>query len=381
MSAAVEDPSEFELTRPRVFIIARDQAHRRNLKALLTGHFDIKAFEDTHRAGEAIAENPPDVTVVDIERVWQNEVNWLTQNAARVDFRQQPLLLIGMKGDECKDMLQLFGATSRHMTWPISSLPLIATVSDLINQAVEASWEKLPEVERAPLKMTVEEYLSIATAIEKGEPISYSSANVSCAPQVDAVRCGAHHGILKTVQSHHNYTYVHSMRVATLLTLFGHGIGMEGNDLRILSTGGLLHDVGKLVTPLEILDKPGKLDEDEWPVMQNHVVRSGDLLGDVEDVTKGAVIIAEQHHEKLDGSGYPRGLKGAKLNDLARMSAIVDIFGALTDARSYKPAYPAEKAFAILESMENQLDQNMLAIFKDIFTSTQPAEGQNAATG
>ncbi len=71
------------------------------------------------------------------------------------------------------------------------------------------------------------------------------------------------------------------------------------------------------------------------------------------------------------GSGYPRGLKGGQLNDLARMSAIVDIFGALTDCRSYKPAFPAEKAFSILESMGAAIDQNMLSMFREIFSSKQ----------
>jgi len=164
------------------------------------------------------------------------------------------------------------------------------------------------------------------------------------------------------------------MRVATLLTLFGHGLGMKGDDLLILSTGGLIHDVGKLVTPEQILNKPGKLTEDEWPVMRDHVTRSTELLGASTDVTKGALIIASQHHEKIDGSGYPHGLKGKELNELARMSVIVDIFGALTDARSYKPSFPQEKAFGILESMQGQIDQDLLKVFRAIFVPGSDVE-------
>ena len=145
---------------------------------------------------------------------------------------------------------------------------------------------------------------------------------------------------------------------------------MSDDDLQTLATGGLLHDVGKLVTPPKILNKPGKLDETEWGVMRHHVVESADILERVPDATKGARIIAEQHHEKLDGTGYPKGLKGAELNDLARMSAIVDIFGALTDARSYKPAFTTNRAFSILEDMQSAIDQNLLTIFKEIFLSS-----------
>ena len=215
--------------------------------------------------------------------------------------------------------------------------------------------------------MTVRQYQGISDAIANGEPIDGNDAAESCRPLLEAVEEGKHHFLLKAVQSHHDYTYIHSMRVATLLTLFGHGLGMKGDDLLILSTGGLIHDVGKLATPEHILNKPGKLDEDEWPIMRDHVVRSTEILGASSDVTKGAMIIAGQHHEKIDGSGYPHGLKGGQLNELARMSAIVDIFGALTDRRSYKPAYTQDKAFEILESMNQQIDQEMLKVFRAIF--------------
>lgn len=219
----------------------------------------------------------------------------------------------------------------------------------------------------------------MANAIAEGEPVDCNAAAESCQPLADTVRAGNHHEILNAVRSHHDYTYVHSMRVATLLTLFGHGLGMTGEDLVILSTGGLIHDVGKLVTPYEILDKPDKLDDQEWPVMREHVVHSADILGKSDDVTKGSVIIAAQHHEKIDGSGYPHGLKGKEMNELARMSSIVDIFGALTDARSYKPAYPQEKAFNILESMTREIDQHLLSMFKDIFAPGSELEMQAQA--
>ncbi len=106
---------------------------------------------------------------------------------------------------------------------------------------------------------------------------------------------------------------------------------------------------------------------EEWPVMRDHVTRSCQLLDESADVTKGALIIARQHHEKIDGSGYPKGLKGSELNELARISVIVNIFGALTDARSYKPPFEQEKAFAIFEDMQSQIDQNLLKIFRAIF--------------
>jgi HD-GYP domain-containing protein (c-di-GMP phosphodiesterase class II) len=267
---------------------------------------------------------------------------------------------------------------AQFLYWPIEPKNLLDAVSKVIGRKAEESWHSMPEPIGKPLTLTVGEYQDIADAIAKGEPVDCHEAAESCKPLAEAVEAGNHHHILDAVRSHHDYTYVHSMRVATCLTLFGYGLGLKGDDLVTLSTGGLVHDVGKIVTPHEILVKPGKLTEAEWPTMRDHVVQSAEILGRSDDVTKGAMIIAGQHHEKIDGSGYPKGLKGAELNELARMSIIVDIFGALTDARSYKPPFPTEKAFAILEEMGDKIDQHMLKIFKAIFEPGSAMEREAA---
>ncbi|MBL6934866.1 MAG: HD domain-containing protein [Alphaproteobacteria bacterium] len=367
-----------EITLPRVFVVTQDINHARELEAALKRRFEISVFDSTGAAGDALAHAPPDAVVVDVDRGWKRGMNWLVNNPNEKTFKRLPFVFVGKEGEHFKDLKKLFGEESPCLFWPVERRALAGAISEHINRAAEKAWEELPEIQAKPLKLTVEEYQGISDAIEHGEPINYNSAAASCASLIDAVQQNAHHDLLKSVQCHHNYTYVHSMRVATLLTLFGHGIGMKADDMSILSTGGLLHDVGKLVTPEQILDKPGKLTDEEWPTMKNHVVKSGELLAGIDNLTKGSVIIAEQHHEKIDGSGYPLGLKNGELNELARMSAIVDIFGALTDARSYKPAFPAEKAFGILESMETAIDQNLLAMFKEIFVSTRSQEDGQA---
>lgn len=358
----------------RVFALTRDKKHGKELTGALAQHFDLSVFDDTQEAREAMATIKPDVVLAEADMLRTSHLDWLVRPSGSPAAKSPALIFISKKDEDLSDLLSVFGKTSRFLRWPISSRALIETISDQISQMAESTWDDLPEIERKPLKMTIEGYQVIAAHIEKGEPIDYDAAAASCAPLLEAINGKAHHAILKSVQSHHNYTYVHSMRVATLLTLFGYGIGIDGNDLLVLSTGGLLHDVGKLVTPSAILNKPGKLSDEEWLVMREHVVHSGVLLDNGNAMAKGVHIIAKQHHEKLDGTGYPNGLKGRELNELARMSAITDIFGALTDQRTYKPAFTAEKAFEILQSMGRAIDQNLLRIFRSIFTSTQPTQ-------
>ncbi len=156
------------------------------------------------------------------------------------------------------------------------------------------------------------------------------------------------------------------MRVATLLSLFGAAIGIKGEEHMTLTAGGLLHDVGKMVIPHEVLNKAGKLDEAEFVVMKSHVTHTLDYLEKTQTLPSGVIIIAGQHHEKLDGTGYPFGLKGAELNQLGRMASIIDVFSALTDRRVYKPPMEPEKAFSIMGNMQGHLDQTLLLVFKEM---------------
>jgi putative nucleotidyltransferase with HDIG domain len=183
-------------------------------------------------------------------------------------------------------------------------------------------------------------------------------------------------GILRGVKNHDNYTYVHSLRVATMLTLFGHAINLPMHEQKILATGGLLHDVGKMSIPHNVLNKPGKLTDEEFTVMKSHVTASVHQLEASGGIPKGIITIAGQHHEKLDGSGYPYGLEGSKLNELARMAAIVDIFSALTDRRVYKPPMLPEEALALMtDQMAKHIDIPLLDMFKERFLDALSAIG------
>jgi putative nucleotidyltransferase with HDIG domain len=173
--------------------------------------------------------------------------------------------------------------------------------------------------------------------------------------------------MLDSVRNHDNYTYGHSMRVATYLALFGFNLRLPKEEQVLLASGGLLHDVGKMSIRHEILSKSGRLTAAEFEVMKAHVTSSVTYLEGCRDLPKGIMTIAAQHHEKLDGTGYPLGLAGSQLNRLARMASIIDVFSALTDRRVYKVAMEPEAALNLMVGeMASHLDIKLLGLFREM---------------
>ncbi len=145
------------------------------------------------------------------------------------------------------------------------------------------------------------------------------------------------------------FTYRHSMGVTEAARRIGTAMGLDRERLQLVHRAALLHDLGKLRVPNSILDKPGKLDEREWLVMQEHSGLTEKILARVPQYRELATI-AGAHHEKLDGTGYPHRLVAKDLPLEARILAVADVYGALTEDRPYRAGFPVEKALAIMEA-------------------------------
>ncbi|MCG6200880.1 HD-GYP domain-containing protein [Psychromonas antarctica] len=139
------------------------------------------------------------------------------------------------------------------------------------------------------------------------------------------------------------YTFEHSVGFSVLMMVFAKSMGLSLTVIKQVGMGGLLHDIGKTLTPSHILNKPGKLTEQEFVVMKKHVVGSRIILEKSQGFSKIAMEIVAQHHEKFDGKGYPLGLKGEQISLYGQMAAIVDVYDALTADRCYhKGSEPSE---------------------------------------
>ena len=161
------------------------------------------------------------------------------------------------------------------------------------------------------------------------------------------------------------YLLEHSVAVSVLITIFAFYLKLEKEIVRKLAIGAFLHDVGKIKTPDKILNKPGKLTDDEFEIMKEHATHSINIIKTAPGISALSLEVARLHHEKLNGEGYPNGVKADKISKYGRMISICDIFDALTSSRCYKEGYPQVKGFSILRALakSNQLDANLVDTF------------------
>jgi putative two-component system response regulator len=164
--------------------------------------------------------------------------------------------------------------------------------------------------------------------------------------------------LAKTVEAKDEYTQGHVERVSKLAIALGKKMGLSEREMEALRYGGILHDIGKIGIPGDILNKPGPLNDGEWEVMKNHPVAGYNICLPLKKNLGAALEVIRHHHEKLDGSGYPDGIKNEEISTAARIMAVVDIYDALVTDRPYRKGMPLEKAVEILkqEASNQKLD-------------------------
>ncbi|WP_418791453.1 HD-GYP domain-containing protein [Phosphitispora sp. TUW77] len=169
---------------------------------------------------------------------------------------------------------------------------------------------------------------------------------------------------LSDIRSYDDYTFNHSVNVTVISTFIGMSLHYRKDRLKDLGMGVLLHDVGKTQIPLEIINKPGRLTEEEYEIVKKHTWYGFDTLRKCPGIKLTSAHVALQHHERLDGTGYPRNLKGKRIIEFARISAIADVYDAMTSDRCYRKSIPVhEVCHYLAEGSGVQFDQHILDRF------------------
>ena len=161
-----------------------------------------------------------------------------------------------------------------------------------------------------------------------------------------------------------NYTYLHSVAVCGLMIALGKQLGLSGRILKDAGVAGLMHDVGKALIPDDVLNKPGKLTDEEFVVIKGHPRKGWEILNISEGANEIALDVCLHHHERVDGKGYPEKISGDELTLFARMGAVCDVYDALTSNRCYKNGWePAEALRKMAEWRQGHFDEKVFHAF------------------
>jgi putative nucleotidyltransferase with HDIG domain len=169
---------------------------------------------------------------------------------------------------------------------------------------------------------------------------------------------------LTTLKNYDNYTFTHMVNVSILTMGQARGLGIDGALLREFGLAALMHDIGKVRTPLEVLNKPAKLTDDEFVIMKRHTVDGAEILRATPDIPALAPVVAFEHHLRIDGSGYPAGVSRPTLNLGTMLCGIADVYDAMRSQRKYQQALPSERVLEVLKRSDGkQFDQNLVRRF------------------
>jgi putative nucleotidyltransferase with HDIG domain len=172
---------------------------------------------------------------------------------------------------------------------------------------------------------------------------------------------------LTALKDYDNYTFTHMVNVSILTMAQARALGMEGSALRELGLAALMHDIGKVRTPTEILNKPDKLTDDEFSIMRLHVVDGAEILRRTPEMPALAAVVAFEHHLRVDNTGYPLGVTRNTLNVGTMLCSIADVYDAMRSQRAYQQSFPTDRILAVLKRNDgSQFDQNLVRRFSQL---------------
>jgi putative nucleotidyltransferase with HDIG domain len=187
---------------------------------------------------------------------------------------------------------------------------------------------------------------------------------------------------LTAMRNYDNYTFTHMVNVSILAMAQARALGIDGKLLREFGMSALMHDIGKVRTPKAILNKPGKLTDEEFDIMRRHVVDGAEILRRTPEMPILAPIVAFEHHLRLDNSGYPRSAKRDSMNLGSMLCAISDVYDAMRSQRAYQQAHPTDRIVAVLKRNEgSQLDPHLVRRFVQILGIYPPGNLVKLSTG
>ena len=289
-----------------------------------------------------------------------------------IPWEDSPFLFQGFKLQNWEDVDAVI-ACCKEVTIDIQQTEKINLPRNAVDQSNRVSHGKLQKIDtRTEITNATKHYnqasklvVNMMDDIRLGKAIDTKGAKQVVSEAVDSIiKTPDAMLMLTAIKNRDKYTAEHSLNVAVLTIAFGRALGLERERLEELGVCGLLHDMGKVLTPDEVLLKEGKLTEEEFKIMKKHPVNGRNIIADSGGNFPGAMDVAHSHHERVDGHGYPRGLYEHQMTLWSKIVSITDAFDAITSNRCYQDGRTNMEAFRIMNKARGrQFDSNLVMRF------------------
>ena len=270
----------------------------------------------------------------------------------------------GVEPEEITELVQTVARADRGQAPAAPRLQHIRVGKLQVDQKVESSIGDVATFKRLYQDAVgIAERLWDSTGVE-GTPDADAARNIvdSLAQAVAQNRTALL--ALTALKNYDNYTFTHMVNVSILTMGQARGLGIEGTPLRQLGLAALMHDIGKVKTPPEILNKPDKLTDTEFEILKRHTVDGAEILKRTPEVPPLAPVVAFEHHLRADGTGYPGGVSRPRLNIATMLCGISDVYDAMRSQRIYQEAFPTDRILAVLQRNDGkQFDQHLVRRF------------------
>lgn len=340
-----------------VHLIADNASKASTLRAMLEQRYMVTS---EMLAGASIKRSGIEAVVIAADVGRLDNVAALKAISARLSRIPKRIFLID--GKERLAIVQAYALGATYvLTNPVAPAQLLTRLAPVEAALVPPSKRSLEVASASAASIA-----AMFSAVMNGAAIDVGDAKAAGGKIANNVAENGLTDWLATVRRHHEGTYQHCLLVTGLAVDFGLSLGLGNVDLERLYSAAMFHDIGKARIPRAVLDKPGRLDDNERALIETHPVAGFEVLQGNSAISPEVLDAVRHHHEFLDGSGYPDALCAESISDIVRVLTISDIFAALIEHRPYKPAMPREKAYAILQGMRGKLEKPLVDAFRDV---------------
>lgn len=336
----------------KILLVDDEAANIKLLQRILemSGFTSIISTQDPRQVLALYQQQAPDIILLDLNMPHMDGYDVLDQLRQQGGTDLPPILVLTAQYMQEHRQKAFDKGASDYVTKPFDTSELLSRVSNLLEVQL---FHKLIKNQNQMLEQKVEERTRELLDAHK---------------QIHNSRLQIVRRLGRAAEYRDNETGLHIIRMSKMAALIGKAAGMDDDSADLLLNASPMHDIGKIGIPDHILLKPGKFEPGEWEIMQTHAQIGADILsGDDSALLSMAREIALTHHEKWDGSGYPNGLKGNDIPLVGRITALADVFDALTSERPYKKAWTVDDSLILIrEQSGKHFDPALVTIFEQL---------------